>query len=309
MYLRTTKRHNQDGSSVESYQLAETRWDPVQRRPAAHIISNFGRADPWERAALLRLAQSISRVCQDGLDVPPEGRPPGEAIDLEWARPLGVVPVARALWEELGIGAGLRGLEPRGPRRAPHAWALFTMVAHRLAEPLSQLACDESWLTERAYLPEAAALPLAHLYCALECLDPHLEAIERELFLRTADLFRADVDLSCGDTTRVSFEVADEDPAFEPRRDTTLPPLRQRGDHTEGRGHQPQVGGGLALTRDGLPVRAWGLPGHPVDATTVAHVKDSRRGGKLGRSICVGAAGRDSAANRPALAKGLGPSI
>ena len=74
---------------------------------------------------------------QGGLDVPPEVSPPGAAIDIEWARPLGGVHVARALWEALGIGEVRRGLEPRGPRRAPHELALFTMVANRLAEPLS----------------------------------------------------------------------------------------------------------------------------------------------------------------------------
>jgi hypothetical protein len=153
MYMRTTKRHNKDGSTVEYYQLAETRWDPTQRRPTAHIIHNFGRADTLDREALLRLAQSISRVCQGGIDIPPEVSPPGEALDIEWARPLGVVHVARALWEELGIGEVLRGLEPRGPRRAPHELALFTMVANRLAEPLSKLACYEYWRTERAHIP------------------------------------------------------------------------------------------------------------------------------------------------------------
>src|SRR4029450_13832172 len=106
MYMRTTKRHNQDGSSVEYYQLAQTRWDPTQRRPTAHIIHNFGRADTLDRDALLRPAPRISRVCQGGIDIPPEVGLPGEAIDIEWARPLGVVHVARALWAELGIGRG-----------------------------------------------------------------------------------------------------------------------------------------------------------------------------------------------------------
>ena len=306
MYLRTTKRHNKDGSTVEYYQLAETRWDPTQRRPTAHIIHNFGRADTLDRAALLRLAQSLSRVCQGGLDVPPEVSPPGEAIDLEWARSLGVVHVARALWEELGIGEVLRSWEPRGPRRAPHALALFTRVANRLAEPLSKLACYEHWLAERVYLPEAAALTLDHLYFALDFLDTHIDAIERELFFRTADLFRADVDLIFWDTTSVYFEVDDEDTECETKRGTTLPPLRKRGDNKEGRGNQPQVVVGLALTRDGLPVRSWVCPGNTVDATTVAQVKESLRGWKLGRAIFVGDAGMDSAANRQALAKGLG---
>jgi Transposase DDE domain len=309
MYLRTTKRYNKDGSSVEYYQLAETRWDPVQRRPTAHIIHHFGRADTVDREALLRLAQSISRVCQGGSDVPPAVSPPGEAIDIEWARPLGGVHVARALWEALGIGEVLRGLEPRGPRRAPPELALFTMVANRLAEPLSQLACYEHWLAERAYLPEAAALTLDHLSFALDFLDTHIEAIERELFFRTADLFRADVDLIFWDTTRVDFEVDDEDTECETKRAPTLPPLRKRGYTKEGRGNQPQVVVGLALTRDGLPVRSWVFPGHTVDATTVIQVKESLRGWKLGRAVFVGEAGMDSEANRQELAKGLGHYI
>ena len=309
MYLRTTRRHNQDGSIVEYYQLAETRWDPVKRRPTAQIIHNFGRADALDRDALVRLARSITRVCHGGLDVPEEVAPPGEALELEWARPLGVVHVARALWEELGIGAVLRNLERPGPRRAPHELALFTMVANRLAEPLSTLACDEHWMPERVYLPEAEELPLEQLSCALDFLDTHIDAIEREIFFRTADLFRADVDLIFWDTTTVSFEVDQEEATDETRRGKPLPPLRQRGYNKEGHDYTPQVVVGLALTRDGLPVRSWVFPGNTVDATTVAQVKESLRGWQLGQAIFVGDAGMDSEANRQELAKGLGHYI
>src|SRR5215831_12704150 len=249
MYLRTTRRRNQDGSIVEYYQLAETHWDPVKRRPTAQIIHNFGRADTLDRDALRRLARSITRVCNGRLDVPEDVAPPGEARELEWARPLGVVHVARALWEELGIRAVLRGLERPGPRRAPHELALFTMVANRLAEPLSKLACYEHWVPERVYLPEAETLTLEQLYFALDFLDTHLDEIEREIFFRTADLFRADVDLIFWDTTTVSFEIDQADAADEPRRGTTRPPLRKRGHNKEGRDHLPQVVVGLALTR------------------------------------------------------------
>jgi Transposase DDE domain len=309
MYLRTTQRRNKDGSVVAYYQLAETRWDPAKRRPTAHIIHNFGRADALDRDALVRLARSITRVCHGGLDVPAEVAPPGEALELESARPLGVVHVARALWEELGIGAVLRGLAPPGPRRAPHELALFTMVANRLAEPLSKLACYEYWVPERVYLPEAEALTLEQLYFALDFLDTHIEALEREIFFRTADLFRADVDLIFWDTTTVSFEVDAEDTAEETRRGKTLPPLRQRGHNKEGRDHLPQVVVGLALTRDGLPVRSWVFPGSTVDAATVAQVKESLHGWRLGQAIFVGDAGMDSAANRQELARGLGRYI
>ncbi|HLE60020.1 MAG TPA: IS1634 family transposase [Thermoanaerobaculaceae bacterium] len=309
MYLRVTRRRNRDGSVVEYYQLAETHWDPAKRRPTAQIIHNFGRADALDREALVRLARSISRVCHGGIEVPGEVAAPGEAIEIEWARPLGVVHVARALWEALGIGPVLRGRERRRGRRAPHELALFTMVANRLAEPLSKLACHAHWVPERVYLPEAEGLTLEQLYFALDFLDTHIEAVEREVFFRTADLFRADVDLIFWDTTSVYFEVDDEDEAPETRRGKTLPPLRKRG-HAKGRRDgDPQVVVGLALTRDGLPVRSWVFPGNTVDATTVAQVKESLRGWKLGRAVFVGDAGMDSEANRHALAKGLGHYI
>lgn len=309
MYLRVTRRQNRDGSVVAYYQLAETHWDPAKRRPTAHIIHNFGRADALDREALVRLARSISRVCNGGLDVPGELAPPGEAIEVEWARPLGVVHVARALWEALGIGEVLRRFERRRGRRAPHELALFTMVANRLCEPGSKLACHEHWVPERVYLPEAEGLALEQLYFALDFLDTHIEAIDREVFFRTADLFRADVDLIFWDTTSVYFEVDDEDEGPETRRGKTLPPLRKRGHSKEKRAGDPQVVVGLALTRDGLPVRSWVFPGNTIDATTVARVKEELRGWKLGRSIFVGDAGMDSEENRRELARGLGHYI
>jgi transposase len=129
------------------------------------------------------------------------------------------------------------------------------------------------------------------------------------VFFRTADLFRADVDVIFWDTTSVYFEIDDEDAVAETRRGTTLPPLRKRGHSKEGRDNDPQVVVGLALTRDGLPVRSWVFPGNTMDATTVAQVKEDLRGWKLGRAIFVADAGMDSAANRRALAKGLGHYI
>src|SRR5262249_349515 len=211
----------------------------------------------------------------------------GEAIALEWAGPLGVVHGARALWEALGIGEVRRRVERSGPRRAPHELALFTLVANRLAEPLSKLACHAPWVPERVYLPAAETLTLAQLYRAVDVLDTHSDAIEREIFFRTADLFRADVDLIFWETTTVSFAIDEEEGSAETRRGTTLPPLGKGGDSQEGHAHHPQVVVGLALTRDGLPVRSWVFPGHTVAATTVAQVKEGLRGWRLGQAIFV----------------------
>jgi hypothetical protein len=63
MYLRSTKRQNKDGSTVEYYQLAHNERHPQTRKPVAKIIHNFGRADQLDRQELVRLCHSIARVC------------------------------------------------------------------------------------------------------------------------------------------------------------------------------------------------------------------------------------------------------
>jgi hypothetical protein len=62
-------------------------------------------------------------------------------------------------------------------RRAPHEKALFAMVANRLLEPVSKLACHERWLRDRVHLPEAADLSLEQLYRAMDFLEEHIEAV------------------------------------------------------------------------------------------------------------------------------------
>src|SRR5262249_43826550 len=99
------------------------------------------------------------------------------------------------------------------------------------------------------------------------------------------------------------------DPAAEPRRGTTRPPRRTRGPNQAGRGHRPPGVGGLALTRDGLPGRAWVFPGPTGDAPPVAQVKGGLRGWRLGPAICAGDAGLAGGARGGGGAGGGGPAI
>ena len=70
MYLRITKRTNKDGSVVEYFQLAHNERHPETRKPVAKIIHNFGRVDQLDRQELVRLCQSIGRVCGLRFDDP-----------------------------------------------------------------------------------------------------------------------------------------------------------------------------------------------------------------------------------------------
>src|SRR5262249_5226284 len=69
---------------------------------------------------------------------------------------------------------------------------------------------------------------------------------------------------------------------------------RKRGWSKNGRSDVPQIVVGLAVTRDGLPVRHWVFPGNTVDVTPVAQVKADLRGWQLSRCVFVGDAGRVS---------------
>lgn len=84
MYLRTTRQRRRDGSTVQYYQLAETRWNREKKRPEVHVVHNFGRADLLDPEELRRLARSILRVSNGGIDVPEEaGADPTDLIEID----------------------------------------------------------------------------------------------------------------------------------------------------------------------------------------------------------------------------------
>jgi transposase len=311
MYLRTTRQRRKHGPDAIYYQLAENYYHKARRRSETRVIYTFGRADQVDPEALRRLAQSILRVANDDrIDLSARQFPLDVGIeDIERVYAYGVLYAARALWEELGIGPLLREKLQQDGCDAPHDAALFAMTANRLACPASKLACYKHWLADDVYWPEAKALALEHLYRAMDFLLRHIEALEQELFFRTADLFNADVDLIFWDTTTLYFEIDEEDEDGEQWQTHDIPALRKRGHNKEGRDGNPQVVVGLALTRDGLPVRSWVFPGNTADVTTIDDLKADLRGWRLNRCVFVGDSGMFSEANRQRLSRALGRYI
>jgi Transposase DDE domain len=308
MYLRITERRNRDGSTVAYYALAENTWNAAAKRAEARVVHNFGRADEVDRDGLKRLIKSINRVLEAG-DAVADGSAALPEIEIERVFELGVVLAARQLWEDLGIGAAIRRCAEEAGLTAPHETALFAMAAQRLEQPGSKLACATNWLPDVAFLPEADGLSVDQLYRALDFLLAWSEEIERDVFLQAADLFRLDVDLIFYDTTTAYFEIDAADEAATEWGGRLYAPLRRRGHNKEGRDNQPQVIVALAVTRDGMPVRSWVLPGDTADVATVARIKEDLRAWRLGRCVFVGDAGMYSAANLLALSRGLGRYI
>ncbi len=60
----------------------------------------------------------------------------------------------------------------------------------------------------------------------------------------------------------------------------------------------PQVIAGMAVTRDGIPVRVWSWPGNTADSGLIAQVRTDRREWVLPKVIWVAGRGFTSAENR-----------
>jgi len=141
--------------------------------------------------------------------------------------------------------------------------ALFAMVANRACAPASKLYCHEQWLKEDSHIPGARGLELQHLYRAMDFLEENKEAIEQSIYFQVADLLNLDVDILFYDTTSLHFEIDEEDESDDEGmvsgslaagdKDYLAP--RRRGYSKNGRGDAPQIVIGLAVTRDGIPVR------------------------------------------------------
>jgi transposase len=177
------------------------------------------------------------------------------------------------------------------------------MVANRAWAPCSKLSCDEQWLREDVRIAGTDTLDLPHLYRAMDGLEAHQDGIEQALYCRLAALLNVDVELIFYATTSLHFESDERDQghgdddlvegSLAAGAKTDQAP-RQRGRSKHGRADAPQIVIGLAVTRDGLPVRHWVVPGNTVEVSTVAQVKDDVRGWKLSRCVFVGDAGMGS---------------
>ena len=310
MYLRVTKRRNADGTEVRYYQLAENHRDPERGCAVAKVLYNFGRADQLNADHLRRLAASILRVVPDETVSSAAAIAAGDGdLRIRDSWPYGGVYVLEQLWKELDIAAVLKGCAKDAGTEQPFERALFAMVANRALAPYSKLYCWEQWLREEVYLPSGRALGLQHLYRAMDFLEAHKAEVEKAIYFKAADLMSADVDLIFYDTTSLHFEINDEDEALQIKDRRTYLPLRKRGYSKNGRDDAPQIVVGLAVTRDGLPVRSWVFAGNTADVATVEKVKEDLRGWRLGRCVFVGDAGMTSEDNRRKLALGNGKYI
>ena len=317
MYLRETRRRNADGSVANYLALAHNERDPVTGTPKARVIHNFGRAEQVDRAALGRLVASISRVL-DPAQATAAAAPGG--VDILDARPMGTAYVADRLWERLGVGAAIRRVA--AGRRVDTALVervIFAMVANRLCPtPLSKLA-GAAWVSERVFIDGLPALSDDACYRGMDFLLDALPALQEEVFFAVANLLNLEVDLLFFDGSSTYWEREGADAELldghgdgekdgEPDDAGAESPVeaatRRYGRSKDHRGDLPQVVIGLAVTREGIPVRLWTFPGDTSEQLLLRTIKDDLRAWNLNRVIWVLDRGFASAANRRYLRSG-----
>lgn len=289
MYVRTISRKNKDGSVTTYVQLAHNIRDPESGFARAQVLYTFGRADSLDVEALRRLVRSLCRFISPEDALAAQASLNGATL-LKFVRsvPLGGAYLLRHLWERLGLEGVLRKALDKRDFIFAVEWAIFAMVANRALAPDSKRGVEE-WVREDVALGSPEPISLQHLYRAMDFLLDNEERIQKEVFFATADLFNLEVDLLFFDTTTTYVESEEEEG------------LRQRGHSKDKRPDLPQIVIGLAVTKEGLPVRSWVLPGNTQDMTTVERIKKDLLGWKLSRCVWVMDRGMNSRENRIAL--------
>ncbi|WP_435864105.1 IS1634 family transposase [Streptomyces spongiicola] len=326
MYVRTTKRENKSGT-VRYLHLAHNEWDPVKGRAVPKVLFTFGREDELDRDAIRRLVASLSRLLEPGQALEANAAP---GLDFTGSVPFGGAYVLDHLWHQLKIDkiAGRVGQPKRGRPREMSATerVLFALVANRALAPSSKLAAAE-WITHDVHIDALASTDDDACYRAMDWLHEVKDDLEKQVFDEVANLLNLEVDLLFFDTTSTYFELEEPD---EPvardekgnRQDATgegegegdqgpdgpdaAKPagFRTHGKSKDSRDDLPQIVIGMAVTRDGIPVRVWSWPGNASDQTLIRQVKDDMRDWTLSKIVWVADRGFSSDRNRRYLRSG-----
>ena len=320
MYVKTTTRKTKTGE-VRYLQLAHNEWDAAARRSVPKVVYSFGREDQLDTDAIRRLVTALSRLLSpaDALAATADGD-----LTFTESRPYGGAYVLDQLWHRLGIGKILAGLASSGRGRPRDAAAgervLFGLVANRALAPSSKLAAAE-WMSQDVHIGGLGRVTDDACYRAMDWLHAVRGDLEKQVFDQVADLLNLEVDLLFFDTTSTYFEVedADADAVRDWRGEKTsdeqdADPAKTAGFRTHGKSEDsrddlPQIVIGMAVTRDGIPVRVWSGPGNTSDSALIRQVKTDMRDWVLGKVIWVADRGFSSARNRRFLQQGAGGYI
>jgi hypothetical protein len=269
---------------VRYLQLAHNEWDGAAGVSRTKVVYSFGREDELDRAGIERLIGSLARLLDPataaGLTGPPD-------LTFTDSRPFGGAYVLDALWRRLGIPAAIgEALAGRRVETDRVERILFGLTANRALKPSSKLAATD-WIAHDVHIDGLAEVVDEDCYRAMDVLVEIEKALAKEIYHQVADLLNLEVDLLFFDTTSTYFETwQDDEPVT-----------------------RDQVVVGMAVTREGIPVRVWSWPGNTADSELIRQVKKDLREASLARVVWVADRGFSSATNRRYLQRGGGHYI
>jgi IS4 transposase len=220
---------------------------------------------------------------------------------------------------------------------SPFERVLFGLVANRALAPSSKLAAAD-WINHDVHIDGLPETSDDVCYRSMDWLHDVAEHLEKEVFHQVANLLNLEVDLLFFDTTSTYFEREDPDePVGRDEHGHALPTdsgekvggekvggekvggekvggekvgqdnsvgLRTYGKSKDSRDDLPQIVIGMAVTRDGIPVRVWCWAGNTNDSALIRQVKDDMRDWTLSKIVWVADRGFSSERNRRYLRQG-----
>jgi IS4 transposase len=324
MFVRTAR------SGRNTYvQLAHNTWDPVRGRSTTKVVHSFGRAEELDVEAVRRLIGSLQRTIGE--------RPAGQGgvgpvPEILASRTAGGALLLDGLWRQLGLDPLVTGSAQGGRGRKCDLAAterVFSLVANRALAPSSKLAAAE-WMNHDVFIPRLAervgTVTEDACYRAMDWLVAVEAKLAEQVYAQVTDLLKLEVDVLFFDTTSTYFEtetadervrrnergqVATDEAGLAVAGDQAPPDgavgsagFRTWGKSKDSRDDLPQVIIGMAVTRDGIPVRVWSWPGNTADTTLIGQVRADMRDWSLSRIIYAADRGFASAANRRDLMAG-----
>ncbi|ONI91726.1 transposase [Saccharothrix sp. ALI-22-I] len=315
MYVKASTRKTKDGQVIRYLQLAHNEWDADAGMSRTKVLYSFGREDTLDTEAIRRLIAALTRLL-DPAQALAGGGPTG--LTFTESRPLGGSFVLDGLWRRLGIDAAIRRMLTgrRLDERAERI--LFALVANRALAPSSKLAATR-WIEHDVVIDGLDTVVDEACYRAMDWLIAVAPELSRVVYDNVADLLNLEVDLLFFDTTSTYFELDEPDEPVDRDERGVLATdgqdtmkatgFRTYGKSKDSRPDLPQVVIGMAVTRDGIPVRCWCWPGNTSDSALIRQVKDDMRDWSLGRVVWVADRGFTSAENRRYLQRAGGHYI
>lgn len=237
-------------------------------------LVNFGNISHWPKQRVRELIMKMSRFIEMETPVSLEGLEHKGVLNFGQPFALGL------LWDSLEMTRRFEALLATPAFVAP----IKAMVFNRLIQPHSELSTSQ-WVKGQYIEGVPEDIPLHHYYRALSQLVAVKEPLESALYNRLNTLFTLDFSLLFYDLTSSYFEGSG-------------PPEAQRGYSRDHRPDRPQVGIGLLVNQEGIPISHMVFEGNCKDCLTLPQMlKLMQRTFQIKRCILVSDKGMVSAKN------------